>query len=92
MVARMAESLVVEMEVKSDFRKENSWGQYLDDLTVDQLVAWSVDWMVDRREKTMAASSVAVMAGVLVVQKEVRSAVTTVVLMDMRSVDKQVVR
>lgn len=88
----MAESLVVEMEVKSDFRKENSWGQYLDDLTVDQLVAWSVDWMVDRREKTMAASSVAVMAGVLVVQKEVRSAVTTVVLMDMRSVDKQVVR
>lgn len=59
---------------------------------VDQLVVLSVDWMVGLKEKTMAALSVAVMVDLLVVRKDVRSVVTTVVSMDMTSVGKQVVQ
>lgn len=56
------------------------------------MVVLSVDWMVGLKEKTMAALSVAVMVDLLVVRKDVRSVVTTVVSMDMTSVGKQVVQ
>lgn len=63
----------------------------MDDLMVGQLVALSVGLMVGRRETMMAVWSAAVMADMSAVQKDVRTAATTVVSTDMRSVCKQVV-